>query len=127
MAPIDKPIWDNGNIFKCQFNGELLQTTHPSPSNNLIGHNLGFISLVITSLLQGPRMSRGWVKPQGEGIPKTRGLGGGNSQVPTLHFGNIPHPWPLPIMKHKVKSYHESKHIRRSPNKEGGRVFTSTP
>jgi len=70
-------------------------------------------------------MSRGWVKPGGEGIPKTRGLGGGNSQVPTLHFGIIPHPWPLPIMKHKVKSYHASK--RRSPNKERGRVFTSTP
>lgn len=42
-------------------------------------------------------MSRCWVKPRGEGIPKTRGLGGGNSQVPTLHFGNIPHPWPFTL------------------------------
>jgi len=54
FTPIHKPMgqWQH---FKCQFNGELLQTTHPSPSNNLIGH-IGFISLVITSLLQGPCM-----------------------------------------------------------------------
>jgi hypothetical protein len=111
-----KPMEQWRQHFKCQFNGELLQTTHPSPSNNLIAH-IGFISLVITSLLQGPCM------PQGEVIPKTRGLRGGNSQVPTLHFGNakclIPHPWPLPIMKHKVKSYHESKHTKITKQRRG--------
>jgi hypothetical protein len=58
-------------------------------------------------------MSRCWVKPQGEGIPKTRGLRAGNSQVPTSHFGNIPHPWAFTHHQAQgVKSYRESEHTK---------------
>jgi hypothetical protein len=35
------------------------------------------------------------------GIPKIRVLGQCDGLSPTSHFGNVPHPWALPIERHK--------------------------
>jgi hypothetical protein len=38
----------------------------------------------------------------------------------TLHFGNVPHPWALPIIKHEAKFIMNHTYVNHKVNEWGG-------